>query len=97
MTTELSDNALNAAAKFQRPAQRANSIDGLTDWMTSAEAATYLGVNTKTLEFWRAAGNVGLKYAKLGRFVRYRRAWLDDWAEARSVTSTAEAKAKCLK
>lgn len=61
------------------------------DWMTTQQAADYLGTRPKTLEYWRHTGH-SPKYAKLGRQVRYRRDWLDEWLEARVASSTAESK-----
>lgn len=61
------------------------------EWLTTEQAANYLCTRPKTLEYWRHTGG-SPKYAKLGRQVRYRRDWLDEWLEARAVTSTAESK-----
>lgn len=61
-------------------------------WLAPPGAADYIGnVTVKTLEFWRYTGD-GPRYTKAGRRVLYRRDWIDEWLEGRSVTSTAEAK-----
>jgi hypothetical protein len=61
-------------------------------WLAPQGAADYIGnVTVKTLEFWRYTG-AGPRYTKAGRRVLYRRDWIDEWLENRSVTSTAEAK-----
>ena len=62
-----------------------------TDWLTTQQAADYLCTRPKTLEYWRHTG-LSPRFAKLGRQVRYRRDWLDEWLESRAATSTAESK-----
>lgn len=47
--------------------------------MTSAEAATYLGINKNTLTVWRCTQRYRLPSIKVGRSVRYRRSDLDEW------------------
>ncbi len=59
--------------------------------MTTTQAAEYLCSNTSTLADWRMKG-VGPRWARAGRRVLYRRQWLDNWLDSRSVLSTAEAK-----
>lgn len=41
----------------------------------------YLGVTDKTLAMWKCKGRYGLPCVKLGRFVRYKRADLDEFVE----------------
>ena len=69
-------------------------------WLTPAQASAYLfggdPSRTKTLEAWRNAGT-GPRFAKAGRRVVYRLDWLREWLEARSVMSTAEAKAQGIR
>ena len=60
-------------------------------WMTTEQAALYVAAKAKTLAHWRLVGG-GPRYTKMGRCVRYRREWLDEWLEGRAVTSTAESK-----
>lgn len=50
--------------------------------MTQQQAAAYLGVSHKTLEFWRR-GNEGPTYVRIGQRVRYRPADLDQYIESR--------------
>ena len=52
-------------------------------------AATYLGMSKSTLEKLRVFGG-GPRYAKLRHLVRYRREDLDEWRDARVVSSTSE-------
>jgi len=66
-----------------RPAMRDAS-----PWMSPKEAAEYLGVSID--QIYRACASKGLRHSKLGHStVRFRREWLDDWAEALSVTKGA--------
>jgi len=52
-------------------------------------AAQYIGLAAHTLEKMRSSGG-GPKYMKLGRAVRYSPDLLDEWMEARIVSSTSE-------
>lgn len=54
----------------------------MSNLMTTSEAADYLASTKTTLEQWRAR-NDGPPFVKMGRSVRYRRADLDQWIEAR--------------
>ena len=58
--------------------------------MTREEAAAYIGVVPQTLAVWASTGRYGLKFQKVGRSVRYRRADLDAFLAARTVTSTGQ-------
>jgi Helix-turn-helix domain len=60
-------------------------------WLKPQSAADYIGTPVRTLEVWRHTGS-GPRYTKAGRRVLYRRDWIDEWLEGRSVTSTSEAK-----
>ena len=60
------------------------------------QAATYLAISTRTLERLRLVGG-GPTYAKAGRKVVYCKEWLDEWLEARSFTSTSEARSKGIR
>jgi helix-turn-helix protein len=62
-------------------------------WLNPHSAAEYIGTPARTLEMWRHTGT-GPRYTKAGRRVLYRRDWIDEWLENRSVTSTAEAKSR---
>ena len=48
------------------------------EFLTTPEAAQYLGMSRQWLEIARHRGN-GPPYIKLGRAVRYKRSVLDSW------------------
>ncbi len=52
-----------------------------TDFMTTAQAADFLGLKKNTLEIWRFRGT-GPKFVKLGRSVRYRLSDLEAFIDA---------------
>ena len=56
------------------------------------DAARYLRVSIESLR--RAVQRGDLKCAKLGRLVRYRKAWLDQWTDRQSQRSRRTAAAK---
>jgi len=58
-------------------------------FITTPQAAEYLGMKPQTLEAWRCRGG-GPKFAKLGRAVRYRQSDLDAWIESRIRENTVE-------
>lgn len=58
-------------------------------FLTSDEAATYLGLKRCTLEAWRCRGG-GPKYLKFGNAVRYRLSDLESWIESRARSNTSE-------
>lgn len=62
--------------------------DGRLD---AKNAASYLGLSTKTLAMMRSAGT-GPRYVKRGR-IFYFKADLDDWVEGGRVWSTAQSRA----
>ena len=49
-----------------------------SSWLTTREAAAYLGLGKSTLEIWRMEGK-GPQFTKAGGRVRYNRAELDAW------------------
>lgn len=53
------------------------------------EAAAFLGLAPKTLEFWRVRGT-GPRYRKLGRVVVYDERDLEEFLERGARTSTSE-------
>jgi len=55
-----------------------------------ADAAAYLQLSPSTLAKLRLYGT-GPRYTKAGRAVRYRRADLDSWVDARRTDSTTDA------
>lgn len=52
--------------------------------MREVEAASYMGLSTKTLQAWRHQGR-GPVYCRLGRACVYRQADLDRFMESRAV------------
>lgn len=50
---------------------------------TSAEVADYLGVPVKTLDKWAYLG-AGPRYAKVGRYRRYRWSDVERWIDQQS-------------
>ena len=60
-----------------------------SDLLTNAEAASYLRLAPGTLDVWRCTGRYStLRFVRVGRSIRYRRADLDEWMESRSATQT---------
>ncbi|MBE7202345.1 MAG: helix-turn-helix domain-containing protein [Parafilimonas terrae] len=55
--------------------------------LTEAEAAELLSLSVRTLQAWRY-DNSGPRYCRLGRQIRYRRADLLAWIEARTPESS---------
>jgi excisionase family DNA binding protein len=60
--------------------------------LTRQQAAEYLGVRAQTLAAWASSKRYGLPMIRVGRSIRYRRADLDRWLDARTVGSSAEEK-----
>jgi excisionase family DNA binding protein len=58
-------------------------------YLTTVEAAAYLGLSPHTLNMWRSESR-GPGYMKFGGRVRYTRAALDAWAAGRTVTPGKE-------
>jgi len=58
-------------------------------FLSTREAAFYLGLCFRTLEKMRWTGN-GPRFRKHGRFVRYHIADLDAWSEGRRHSSTSD-------
>ena len=54
-----------------------------TPLLSREQAAAYLGVSPNTLAVWACNKTYGLKYIRVGRCARYRRADLDAWLEQR--------------
>lgn len=53
-------------------------------FLSSDQAAEYLGVAPQTLRAWRYLKRYALPYTRVGRLVRYRVADLDAWLESRT-------------
>jgi len=62
-------------------------------WLSPKEAAEHLGVSVDTI--YRACAERGLRHTKLGHSTtRFRREWLDEWAETRAVQHADRGDAK---
>ena len=55
------------------------------EYLSAAEAATYLGMSERTLNNYRVNGRQGPAFTRLGQLVRYRVADLDAWADSNRV------------
>lgn len=58
------------------------------DPFNERQAAKYLGPSEATLRLWRSQDK-GPRYYRAGKLIRYRRADLDAWIEARLSAPTA--------
>jgi excisionase family DNA binding protein len=58
-------------------------------FLSTREAAFYVGLSFRTLEKMRLTDN-GPRFRKHGRYVRYHIADLDAWSEGRRRTSTSD-------
>jgi len=56
-----------------------------SDLLTRKEAAEYLGVCENTLSVWACKKRYPLKFVKVGRLTKYRKAHLDDFIERQTV------------
>ena len=66
-------------------------IPSLRDLLDEVQAAVTLDVTPGTLAVWRSTGRYKLPFIKVGRKVRYRRADLEAWLEARTCANGATA------
>ena len=53
--------------------------------LTREQAADYLGLKAQTLACWASTRRYNLRFVKVGRCVRYHKADLDRFLEARTV------------
>ena len=60
------------------------------NYLSTREAACYLGLSVRTLNRYRVSGDGPVFHRFGGRAVRYRRDDLDDWAAARRRVSTVD-------
>ncbi len=67
----------------------ANAKKG-SPFLSTAQAAHYIGLSRRTLEKMRVVGG-GPKYRKHGRYVRYHIDDLDAWSASRAKRSTSDA------
>lgn len=68
-----------------------NLIAAGADLLDEHAAAVMLDLSPGTLRVWRSTGRYNLPFLKIGRNVRYRRADLQMWLEARARASGATA------
>lgn len=68
-----------------------NLIAAGADLLDERAAAVMLDLSPYTLSVWRSTGRYNLPFLKIGRNVRYRRADLQTWLEARVRASGATA------
>ena len=59
-------------------------------FLNTRRAAVYLDLSPRTLDGYRVSGE-GPAFHRFGNRVRYRRSDLDQWAQGRRATTTAEA------
>ena len=62
----------------------AQIIERPRELLDEKQAAEHLTVSPGTLSVWRSTGRYNLPFVKVGRKVRYQRADLDAWLDARS-------------
>jgi hypothetical protein len=60
-----------------------------SELLTRESAAAYLDVKPQTLACWASTKRYDLRYVKVSRCVRYRKADLDRFLEARTVGAAA--------
>lgn len=68
---------------------RAGEQRSTSPFLTTQQAAEYLGLKRRTLEKMRVVGG-GPPYRKHGRYVRYHRDELAVWSESRARRSTSD-------
>lgn len=69
------------------------AIDDSRALLTTAEAASILGIGKSTLDQDRLFGRLGLPFVRLGRSIRYRRSDVEAYLQnLQSFTSQSEAK-----
>ena len=82
-------NTTNPTGSAEQPAGRVIPTDRDALILT-VEAASLLGLDRRTLDSWRLRGG-GPRFIRISaRAVRYRRADLMEWIEARVVASTSD-------
>jgi excisionase family DNA binding protein len=70
-------------------ADRAARAKKGSPFLSTAQAAHYVGLSRRTLEKMRVGGG-GPKYRKHGRYVRYHIDDLDAWSGSRAKSSTSD-------
>jgi excisionase family DNA binding protein len=75
---------------MQRESALAPVLRAQSDLLDRDQAAAYLGISPRTLAVWATTKRYALKYVRIGRRVKYRRADLDAFIEARTVGADNE-------
>lgn len=78
-----------AAIPVHTPAAEAEAQPVVDPCWCEQSAADYYGVSVRWMQRAREKGT-GPRYCRLGGLVRYRRSWLDQFAESNTGTSIAE-------
>ncbi|MFS0321347.1 helix-turn-helix domain-containing protein [Corynebacterium striatum] len=68
------------------------TANAVGDFITDNDVADMLNVTVYAVRHWRNAGT-GPEYYRFGRFVRYPRAGVLEWAQQQCVSSGAQRKA----
>ncbi len=93
LPTPLSDSACEAGTPFNPQSDELTKVGGVEYWqglIGEEVAARFLSLTIRTLQGWRYKGG-GPVYCRVSaRCIRYRRADLRVWAEARLRTSTSD-------
>jgi excisionase family DNA binding protein len=79
----VADRVLQRLADVVLPEPAPAPAATASTWLTTTEAARYLGLGKSTLEIWRMAGK-GPTFTKAGGRVRYARSDLDAWQRGAS-------------
>ncbi|WP_339864888.1 helix-turn-helix domain-containing protein [Paremcibacter congregatus] len=74
---------------MQDDSSRASEARRGSPFLSTRQAAHYLGLSCRTLEKMRLSGD-GPRFRKHGRYVRYRITDLEDWSEGKRKSSTSE-------
>jgi excisionase family DNA binding protein len=69
---------------MQNPVTGSAILAGSADLLTPEEAAAFLKTEARTLAVWRCTGRYQLRYVKIGRHVRYKRADLEAFIASRT-------------
>lgn len=72
--------------KAKQPKRKQMARDSSREWFSTHQAQHYLGVGRHLLQDAYLSGK--LRYVKYGhRTVKFRRSWLDEWAESNERTA----------
>ena len=76
---------MNQQSRDDEGRKRMATIDD--PWLSVRQAAMHAGVCEKTIR--RAYLSRRVQYTRVGRAVRFRRAWIDEWVQKAQVTAVA--------